>query len=140
LAGAIGLGLLRSDDGGATWQPAGSGLPPRANVFAIAGDPDGWLLLGASVGLVASRDGGQTWQWDRQRLGHTRVLALARDPAAPRRLAAGADDGVYLSDDAGQTWRKLADGLPEGEHVGAVAISGGRLYAGAGPVFTRELP
>jgi photosystem II stability/assembly factor-like uncharacterized protein len=138
LAGTIGAGLFRSDDGGATWQPAGTGISPGANVFSIAGG-DGWLALGTSVGFFQSTDGGQTWRWSREALGQTRVIALASDPATPRRLVAGADDGAYISADAGRTWRRLADGLPAGEHVGAVAIVGQRIVAGAGPAWALDL-
>jgi photosystem II stability/assembly factor-like uncharacterized protein len=138
LAGTIGAGLFRSDDGAASWQAVGGGFPPTTNVFAIAGSPAGWLLVGTSVGLFRSDDGGQNWRWSRDTLGHTRVIALARDPATAERLVAGADDGVYRSADAGRTWRKLAEGLPADEHVGAVALVGGRIVVGAGPAWARD--
>lgn len=140
LAGTIGAGLVRSDDGGATWAPAGSGIPPRTNVFAILSAPGGRLALGTSAGFIGSADGGETWSWSRATLGHTRVLALAVDPAAPERLIAGADDGVYLSPDAGRTWRRLAEGVPADEHVGAVAVVGRRVIVGAGPAYAVDLP
>lgn len=140
LAGTIGAGLVRSDDGGATWAPAGSGIPPRTNVFAILSTPGGRLALGTSAGFIGSADGGETWSWSRAALGHTRVLALAVDPAAPERLIAGADDGVHLSPDAGRTWRRLAEGVPADEHVGAVAVVGRRVIVGAGPAYAVDLP
>lgn len=139
LAGTIGAGLFRSDDGGMTWQTAGSGLPPVVHVFAIAG-AGGGLALGTSGGFFRSDDGGQTWRWSKTALGHTRVVALASDPVDARRLVAGADDGVYQSRDGGQTWQRLGEGLPDGEHIGAVAIVGRRVLAGAGPVWALDQP
>lgn len=138
LAGTIGGGLYRSDDGGGSWQPAGAGIPPTTNVFSIAGTGERGLAAGTSVGFFRSDDGGQSWVWSKTALGHTRVIALASDPAAPGRLVAGADDGVYVSTDAGRSWRRLADGLPSDEHVGAVAVVKGRIIAGAGQAWALD--
>jgi photosystem II stability/assembly factor-like uncharacterized protein len=138
LAGTIGAGLQRSDDGGLTWAPAGVGIPPATNVFSIAGDGAGALGIGTGAGFFRSDDGGQTWRWSKDVLGHTRVVALARDPATPHRLIAGADDGVHVSGDDGRSWRRLAEGLPDGEHVGAVAVVKGRVVVGAGPAWALD--
>src|SRR6185295_12013763 len=62
-------GVSRSEDGGATWAPAGSGLPAE-RVQTIAIDPAAPQTLYAgtltpdgvpSVGIFRSRDGGASW-------------------------------------------------------------------------------
>jgi|SRR5882724_3512802 len=57
-------GVLRSLDGGATWAPAGNGLPPLNEVLAVAVDPIiparvyAWVQAG---GLFVSADRGGSW-------------------------------------------------------------------------------
>src|SRR3954469_24627959 len=64
LAGSYGNGLYRSADGGATWEPANTGL--TASAFrCIAPDPlrPGALLAGTEPArLYRSEDGGRQWQ------------------------------------------------------------------------------
>lgn len=56
-------GLLRSTDGGASWLPAGSGLPADALVTSIAIDPsDPRVLYAAAVtSIFKSADGAGSW-------------------------------------------------------------------------------
>ena len=57
------LGLVRSDDGGARWEPTGLAVDVRAPVVALAAGP-GPHVVAATVAsdVRRSRDGGRTWQ------------------------------------------------------------------------------
>lgn len=55
--------LIRSDDGGRTWQPLGSGVAPEDFPESIAIAADGAIYSGCRSGnLYASRDDGRSWK------------------------------------------------------------------------------
>jgi uncharacterized protein (TIGR03437 family) len=71
LAGmSAGAAVLRSTDGGATFQAAKTGLPATMpdtaccgwDVLSIRFSPDGLAALGTRAGAWLSSDGGQSWQ------------------------------------------------------------------------------
>lgn len=78
--------LLRSTDGGSSWNSRSSGLGYTA-VQAVAADPstDGELLVGGSgladgngnAGIQRTDDDGATWTAEQDRLTNTHVYALA---------------------------------------------------------------
>jgi photosystem II stability/assembly factor-like uncharacterized protein len=69
-AGSLGFGLLRSTDGGATWNLLAH-QPASKAVFAMTIDPNDSLSIytspgngaapGAGIGVYATHDGGDTW-------------------------------------------------------------------------------
>jgi photosystem II stability/assembly factor-like uncharacterized protein len=116
LAGSLGAGGYRSDDGGATWVPLGERLP-SIEVWSAIFDPQApqraWA--GTADGLFRSDDGGLTWRPVDGGLGQaTTVGALAFDPSDPTMLYAATDHGLFRSVDTGGTWTSL--GL--GDHQG----------------------
>jgi photosystem II stability/assembly factor-like uncharacterized protein len=126
-----GCGVLRSEDGGATWTQLGAGVFVREGASnarisridldpATAGAVAGTTVLAASdFGLYRSTDGGATW---------TPVLSgiatdLIRDPTNPQLLYAGIRRvGVSRSIDGGATWTSLTVGLPTSE-VGRINLA-----------------
>jgi photosystem II stability/assembly factor-like uncharacterized protein len=97
-AGAEGAGVLRSTDGGRTWQASNQGFSERFVSRAVF-DPDGRRLL---VGVWGDRrHGGVFWAprpegpWSRLGPGleGREVLSLA---TAGTTVIAGTDDGIYL--------------------------------------------
>lgn len=133
-SGYSGMGLLKSTDGGQTWQNAnGSGENALrvTNVTAIAFHPtqNNVILAGGQIfcdegaayygGLFRSTDGGATW---------TRVLSravndLIADPENPGVFYTTmgrwrhAEDGVYKSVDGGETWNRLENTIPFGTEI-----------------------
>jgi len=100
-----GTTLDRSDDGGATWHPVASSLPPFRTLdfvtprvgFALQTIPDE-----AGATLYKTYDGGATW---RHIYGDTEVYSVAA--AANGVTLAGLADGVALSLDGGASWRQV---------------------------------
>ena len=136
-------GLLRSDDGGRTWEAASAPLsrsaPFQPDVHALillrsmAANPLPDTLLATILGRVyRSSDGGRTWTDSSDGLSAAFIDALAHDPDNPGRIyAATFGAGVYQSMDAGHSWSAFNSGLPANDPSGIVirdiAVSGGAV-------------
>ncbi|MEW6363371.1 MAG: hypothetical protein AB1714_01890 [Acidobacteriota bacterium] len=132
----FGIGLLRSTDGGATWQRRnGSGATSLENLSTFASiivDPrsSSRLIVGGarkdcvhghyiSGGIYTSDDAGATWT---NRLSDAYVTRIVIDPRNPGVLWAGVGGaGVYRSVDGGNSWA-LQTGLSTGS-VGRVEVA-----------------
>lgn len=122
------LGLVRSTDGGQSWEILGMGGEADFHVLAVSpSDPD--IMYGYNVarnpGLYTSRDGGRSWQ----RLAPQgfpsdprEVYDLAVHPADPQQVLAGTQRGLLVSRDGGRQWAPLAP-LVDGPPVPAVCYS-----------------
>jgi photosystem II stability/assembly factor-like uncharacterized protein len=122
VAGTQGAGLLRSGDGGVTWEAAGlEGQIVKSVAFSPT-EP-GVMYAGAKPPMVfVSRDGGETWaesesfrdipgrkMWfsPAEPPGTAYVQGLAVSPTDPDVVLAGIEFGaVVRSEDGGQTWSK----------------------------------
>ena len=127
--------VIRSEDGGATFQPVTTGLPGytiRPNTMwgqghprALAVDPknpqniylgiDGDAADGKSGGgLFKSQDGGMTWtQLAKQPASRRMFYGLVVDPTDSSCLfwgACGANGGVHRSLDGGMSWEHVFKG------------------------------
>jgi PKD repeat protein len=115
----IGLGTLRSNDGGSTWSfnttsVSGGAFDVIPSVYSYDLDvhpsnPED-VVLGTANGIFRSTDGGRTWvnrlpatgeglEWRRQGVN------IARSPANPSVLWAGLWGGLAFSTDGGDTWQ-----------------------------------
>jgi len=122
-----GAGVLKSTDGGITWQQLGanefSGLgisaiivhPSNSNIIYVASS----AAVGAagprtpSQGIFKSTDGGQTWRGMRVCSGCFGASDLVMDSSNPSVLyAAFWQQGIFKSTNGGQNWQQLASGLP----------------------------
>ncbi len=157
LAGSDGDGILRSTDGGASWQFSNYGLG-CLHVFALACAPDwkrktmpngiAWkeeiVFAATEAGVYRSPNTGRAWQFAGQGLPDAPVLSLALSPDFGKTpalsgsqylgdLFAGLDNaGLYRSRDGGQTWQALAS-FPAQATVNALLFdSHNRLLAGTG--------
>lgn len=134
-AGIGSSGLLRSDDGGARFQRASSGLGGAWGHVAVG--PTGTLHFGAN-GVFTSTDGGGHWSLSAGGLHDSGITVIAAHPLNPQRLFVGTPHGVSVSHDGGHTWQ--ATGLQQepapysfSTEVRALAIAPGnpdRLHAG----------
>lgn len=105
------LGVVRSRDGGSTWEDAFAGLPAASgrhpDVHALAYGATAPERLYAWVeghGLFTSTDGADHWVPLSRSAANVEVLALAVDPRQPQTLYAGGAGGIAISGDGGRTW------------------------------------
>lgn len=157
-AGTQGKGVLRSTDGGPTWQPAGlAGLIVKA--LAISQIEPGVVYAGTKPPLIfVSRDGGATWNeiepfcrirswwWcspaESDLGGYIQGLALS--PIDPKVILAGIEAGaVVRTDDGGQTWAGHRPGaLRDCHSITFHATNGDWAYeaggTGVGAAFSRD--
>lgn len=111
LVGSESDGILRSDDGGHTWNGSNAGVRDRT-VVALAVSPlferDQLAFAGTPTGLYRSRSGAQAWRAIDTGLDvDAAIQCLAFSPAFPgdRVVLAGTEsDGLLRSTDAGTTW------------------------------------
>lgn len=125
-----GVGILRSRDGGVTWEVLGveHGFHPDDLyvgslylypqnpdlLLAAAGnDPYMWYLGRAMGGVYRSDDGGDTWT---EVLDEPNISAVEICEGDPQVVYAGSAGGFFRSDDGGYTWRQLGSEFwgPEG--------------------------
>ncbi|MBE2257209.1 MAG: c-type cytochrome [Rhodobacteraceae bacterium] len=93
-------GLLRSEDGGRTWQQASQGGPDSFALLAVSPlEPE--RLYGVADGVYASSDGGRSWT--RRGDAPDKLMNIAVSPSG--RLYAGTEEGLRVSADGGASWR-----------------------------------
>ncbi|MFD2079390.1 hypothetical protein SAMN05421678_115117 [Actinopolymorpha cephalotaxi] len=136
LAATLGDGVLRSADGGRTWEPV-FGLAD-IEVTALARTPCGRLLAGTPEGVFASENAGRAWRPAGHDPGHDlpgsdeQVAAFAVAAfavAADGTVVAGLESGdLWGSADDGRTWAPIGS-LPA-PVTALVATSAGTLLAG----------
>src|SRR5262249_17796843 len=146
-AGTQGSGVLRSDDQGKTWRPAGLDRQ-IVKALAVSRTEPGIIYAGTKPALVfVSRDGGTTWT---ELTGFRRipgrrfwyspaeppfsayVLGIGLSPTDPNVIVAGIENGaVVRSADGGQTWTGHRSGAVRDCHTLTFhARSGDWVYEG----------
>ncbi len=74
----------------------------------------GIIYVATNDYIYKTRDGGQAWTNLSQGMSHSRVIAMAIDPAYPATVYAGTKgDAVYKSHDGGQRWASMRSGLDD---------------------------
>jgi hypothetical protein len=115
-AGAFGLGVFKSVDGGVTWRGHKSGLRNSfVRCLALDSARPETLYAGTNDGLYRSTDGDSTWTllFDASSLTTpTSVRAVALDRFNPGTIYVGTyDDGIFKSVNHGASWTAINLGL-----------------------------
>lgn len=132
-AGMSERSLLRSRDGGISWQPIDHGPLAGRPVLALATHPRSASILYASIpeGVFKSVDGGRSWKSAGPGASAGIVHILAVHPARPDVVYAGADGGLFRSLNGGASWVRLTQGLPDPVSVTLLLASRRTLLAAA---------
>lgn len=108
IGAASGAGLYRSDDGGPSWQLAGT--DPRitsrnwyfCRVTVDPTNPD--VVYVPNVALLKSTDAGKSFTVLKGQPGGDDYHELWVDPRSSQRMIVGSDQGAVVSLDGGRTW------------------------------------
>ena len=115
-------GLVRSTDGGETWEEVISDLTPHGifGVMVDPDDPDHLFIRLAFERIYESRDGAYAWEalWEGMETHHV-VLSMARSPSGE--LWAGTHDGLFRWDQQAERWQREQLPLPN-QSVFAIAF------------------
>jgi photosystem II stability/assembly factor-like uncharacterized protein len=139
-------GVMRSLDGGATWEDRKPGSQHDAHTLATHPDAPGRLYEAAGGGFAETRDGGESWRGRDAGLTWRYLWGLAVDPGDPDVLVVSASPGPREAHDprsarallhrrAGDgDWQPVTDGLPpergtRGYVLAANAAEPGVFYA-----------
>ena len=137
-------GLMRSTDGGATWQDHRPGAQP--DVHSLAWHPSERVRAyeAGGGGAAFTADAGETWQPADEGRDRNYTWSVAVDPHDPELWYVSASTGPFAAHGGGDPqariyrrrpgdeWRALAGGLPEPLPAMPYALvaADGRLFAG----------
>ncbi len=115
-------GILKSTDGGNTWQVKTNGLGiPNRSVDVITIHPSNPNIIYGGIGetLIVSNDGGESWSTPADGYGNgigvSRFYHIVIDPFYPDIIYVGGAAGeIYKSVDAGHNFTRLGFNVSEG--------------------------
>jgi photosystem II stability/assembly factor-like uncharacterized protein len=137
-------GLMRSSDGGQSWQDHRPGAQPDVHSLAWHPRARGRAYEAGGGGAAFSTDAGETWQPADEGRDRHYTWAVTVDPDDPDRWYVSASTGPYSAHGrgdpqahiyrrrAGEPWQPLTGGLPEPLPAMPYALlaTDGRLFAG----------
>ncbi len=127
--------LMRSEDGGDTWENleslqqmpkevqnqwcvpgayAGVQFPHVCNILIHPDDSDLLLLTLEHGGVVRSEDRGKTWEDASAGIDYLDMHHVYNYPGSKDRYYVSCARGFFRSDDRGRQWRRVEDGMPWG--------------------------
>ncbi len=124
-----GIGVLRSTDGGATWNPTNLSVDDSL-AFACLGfawDPINTnnVYLSTTFGIYVSTDAGVNWTNTLSGVGTSLVInkKFPSNVYASLQDYMGSTGGIYHSTDYGVNWQLLTNGTPASADIGFTCLS-----------------
>lgn len=146
LVGTAGQGIMRSGDGGETWQRVATnqGMYQNPVIRVLVNHPSNPNLIyaGTDRGIFRSSDGGQNWQSKESPLIRFSIWTIAIDPTNPDTMYAGTGTpspvAMFRSTDGGDNWEQrpmeVAEecpiGLPQMTAIAIDPIDSRSIWAG----------
>jgi photosystem II stability/assembly factor-like uncharacterized protein len=139
ILGAIEEGwIVRSQDGGKSWQNIKEGVEFDAHSVAVMTDNPTVVIATSGQGVYKSINGGDSFVESSQGLDCRYMAQLVCHPARPKilfsaaaavpppfwRRAEGAASAFFRSEDQGESWRRLSGGLPDHFNAAPRATAG----------------
>ncbi len=114
------VGVFKSTDGGATWNPTGniSGVPNSSNEIVIDPTNSNKVWIATRGGLFLSIDSGTTWV--RKQSGNIKDFKLK--PGDPNTVYAVTNDIFYKSTNGGSNFQQVVVGLPDPNTIGRLRV------------------
>jgi photosystem II stability/assembly factor-like uncharacterized protein len=121
-------GVIRSRDGGVTWDQIdeGNGIYDDVHTVTVMPDNHEFLVATTGKGVYRSLDAGDSWTLSCEGLGTRRYMShLVLHPSRPKvaftaaaavpppEWPKGANSAFFRSEDQCLTWERLSGGLPE---------------------------
>lgn len=104
--------ILRSTDGGQTWQESAAGIPSGFETHLLVVEPAPPYRIFLDTPFV-SYDQGATWNETNNRPDSGPIISMLFLEGSPSALYIGASAGIFRSMDAGQTRQRAAGALGE---------------------------
>ncbi len=120
-AECLSIGVLKSTDGGQTWNTTGLSFTISQGVLIarllMSPLDSNTLFAATNVGEYKTRDGGVTWS----KVNTNGLTGMEFNPANPNTIYIWGTQ-LYKSVDTGNTWVQLSNGLPDAQASGGFAI------------------
>ncbi len=116
---AAGLGVMKSTDGGVTWEMMNNGMGNRTvgKLIMHPGNP-GTILAATNGGVYKTNDGGQSWY--RTLTGDNKDILFKLDD--PMTVFTSVSGRLYRSSDLGENWSQVTNGIIQGNR-GAIGVT-----------------
>ena len=135
--------IMRSNDGGKSWQPVAQSIDQDVHQVATCASAPRRIYANTASGFFLSEDCGSSWEHRAGGLGNRYGRAVAVSPVESDRVLATVSDGphgdnvsgqLYLTTDGGRSWRHVCEGFPAStvENINTFCVaftSDGRAWA-----------
>lgn len=119
-------GVIRSQDGGATWEEMNQGVHLDIHTLAVSLTQPSIIYAATGGGIYRSQDAARSWSRACQGLRYTYTIPVVVHPQDPYLVFTasakgppgtwygknGADATLYRSKDGALTWEPLSEGIP----------------------------
>lgn len=113
---ARGIGVIRSTDGGQSWELYNTGMGNvTVGMFARSETDPNLILAATSGGVFKTIDGGATWTRRTEVAGHYKDVKFKPGNHNIAYAISASSTSFFRSEDAGETWMQVPDsnGLPK---------------------------